>query len=131
MTKVLAELVAKRFEDAETCKLEHLKDLQEWFPHLTEDDMMLMKKGDKYSGMCMLWCLFYMDSHQEVFKWVARQLMDNTSMPHDAFLVLEFLRFFCTKHQKELFKSTPEKALEWCKENVSFSDETEEEEEVE
>jgi hypothetical protein len=45
--------------------------------------------------------------------------------------VLEFLRFFKKKHQNNLFKRTPEKALEWCKENVEFTDGEDEEEEEE
>ena len=101
---------------------EHLQMLQEYFPHLTEHDMKLRKKEDQWPGMCMLWVMLFLDPYQQVFRWVVSQLKENTSMPQNAFLVLDFLRFFCKKHKKQLLNSTPEEALEWCKENVYFSD---------
>ena len=50
----VAELFTKRKEEGEQCMREHLKALQEYFPHLTEQDMKLRKKDDKFPGMCML-----------------------------------------------------------------------------
>ena len=118
----VAELFTKRQEEGDKCLREHLKALQELFLHLTEQDMKLRKESDKYSCMCMLWVLLCHDAHQEALRWVARQLMDNTSMEPNAFLVLELLRLFAKQHKKDLFKRTPEKALEWCKKNAFFSD---------
>ncbi len=52
-------------------------------------------------------------------------------MPQNAFLFLDFLRFFFKKHKDDLYNRTPEEALEWCKENVFFGDAPLEEEEEE
>ena len=107
----------------------HLKELQEYFPHLEEQDMKRRKPGDKFPGMCMLWVLLFHDRHKEVFRWVVTQLREKTSMPQNAFWVLEFLRFFVKRRRKQRFKITPEKALAWCKENVYMTDAEDEEDE--
>ena len=118
----VAELFTKRKEEGEQCMWEHLKALQEYFPHLTEQDMKSRKESDKWPGMCMFWVMFFHDPRREVFRWVESKLKENTSMPQNAFLVLDFLRFLVKKHKDDWYKRTPEKALEWCKENVYFTD---------
>ena len=93
----VAELFMNRMEAGDKCMREHLKALQEYFPHLTEYDMKRKKESDKWPGMCMLWVMLFHDPRKEVFRWVVRQLLDNTSVPDNAFLVLDFLRFFVKK----------------------------------
>ena len=90
----VAEVFMKRKEDGDKCMRKHLKALQEYFPHLTEEDMMRKKKSDKYPGMCMLYTMLFFDPCKEVFRWVTTELMEKTSVPQNAFLVLDFLRFF-------------------------------------
>ena len=127
----VAEVFMKRKEESDKCMHEHLKALQEYFPHLEEVDMKRKNKDDKWPGMCMLWVMLFHDPRREVFRWVVCQLKENTSMPHNAFLALDFLRFFVKKHKDDLYKRTPEEALQWCKENFSFADAPLEEEEEE
>ena len=108
---------------------EHLKALQEYFPHLEEDDMKRKKQTDQWPGMCMLWVMLFRDPYQQVFRWVVSQLKENTSMPQNAFLFLDFLRFLVKKHNDDWYKRTPKEALEWSKENLVFADGPLEEEE--
>ncbi len=86
----VAELFAKRKEEGDKCMRKHLKELQEYFPHLEEEDMKRRKQSDKYPGMCMFWVMLFRDPHQEVFRWVVSQLKENTSMPQNAFLFFDF-----------------------------------------
>jgi hypothetical protein len=118
----VAELVVKRREEGEKSMRKHLKDLQEYFPHLTEHDMKLRKKEDNWPGMCMLWVMLFHDPHKQVHRWVVCQLKEHTSMPPNAFLHLDFLRFLAKKHRNDWYKKTPEEALEWSKENLFFAD---------
>jgi hypothetical protein len=127
----VAELYMKRKEEGDQCMRKHLAELKEYFPHLEEEDMKRRKKSDQWPGMCMFWVMLFRDPHKEVFRWVVSELKENTSMPQNAFLFFDFLRYFVKKHKDELFKRTPEEALEWCKENVGFTDGEDEEDEEE
>ena len=72
----VAEVLMKRKEAGEKCMREHLKALQEWFPHLTEEDMSRKKQSDKYPGMLMLYTMMFWDPRKEVFRWVTMELME-------------------------------------------------------